>query len=127
MPGPRGGGAELDRFAAEALADHVELVEAGIVEGDGAALPLVRHLNLEPEHVAKLPLERGQVRVDRRGVSGAGPPAIRATARAALLAPRALLGLADRETLRDDLASQSFGIGSRRHSPRVPHRDITSQ
>ena len=60
---PPGGAAALasEAVAAEALADHVELVEARIGEADGAALGAVPDRDLEAEQVAQLPLERGDV------------------------------------------------------------------
>src|SRR5512146_952995 len=57
-------GAKLDRLSRKPLADHVELVEAGVVQGHRAALPLVHDLDLEAEDIAKLALEREQVGVD---------------------------------------------------------------
>ena len=79
---PPGGAAALeapessDRLAREALADHVELVEARIGEADRAALGAVLDRDLEAQQVAQLPLERGDV--------GGGCPYIRAAAAARL-------------------------------------------
>src|SRR4051812_21301056 len=58
-----GAQSRLDRLARQALADHVELVQARIVERDHPALPLVRNLHLEAEDVAELALERFDVGV----------------------------------------------------------------
>src|SRR3954447_5541535 len=56
--------AALDRIAAEALTNHVELIEARVMQRYGAAGTLVHHLDFQAEHVPKLSLERGKVGVD---------------------------------------------------------------
>src|SRR5439155_21964411 len=50
-------GQDLDLLAAEALANHIQLIERGILEGDAAALRTVADLHLETEDVAELALE----------------------------------------------------------------------
>ena len=73
---------ELDRLAREPLADHVELVEARIMERDCPALPLVHDLDLEAEQVAELALEHFEVGIDGLGgVAGAGAADVGARAR----------------------------------------------
>ena len=89
----------LDRFAGEALADHVELVEARVMERYGAALALVHDLDLEPEDVAELALERGEVGVDRHGVARAGAGDVVAGPGPAVFAAYALFRLAHRQAL----------------------------
>ena len=62
VAGNRAEGAQpLDWLAAEALADQVELVEARIMEGDGAALPLVADVHFQTENVAELALQGVEV------------------------------------------------------------------
>ena len=95
------------------------------MEGDGAALTFVRDLNLEAEEIAELPFERDEVGIGmllRVPLASAGNP--RAGTGPEPFAPSPLLGLPNRETLRDDLAGELGRIGRRRNGPRVAHADI---
>src|SRR5438270_3881845 len=58
----------LDRLAREPLADHVELIEARIMQGDRAAWAFVHGLHLYTQDVAQLALERGDVGIALTGV-----------------------------------------------------------
>ena len=98
------------------------------MEGDGAALPLVRDLHLEAEEIAELPLERDEVGVGLfLGVAfaGAGNPGPGAGFES--LAPGPLLGLPDREAFGDYLAGQFGRIRRRRDRTRMTHADIALQ
>src|SRR5205085_10692227 len=89
-------------LAAQPLANHVELVEAGVTERDLPALGAVPDRDLEAEQVAQLPLERGDV----------GPGAL-IFDREALLARRLaggrqFLRLADGKAAAQHLVGQAF-------------------
>ena len=86
------------------------------------ACALVRDLDLEPEHVAELPLERGEVGVDRLALRSAAARSAPCLARL-----RARFGLAHRQPLGDDLAGQPLRIGRGGDGARVAHADIASQ
>src|ERR1051325_5112068 len=116
--GRRRGCASLEFVAAEALADHVELVEARIREGDAAAFGTVPDRDLEPQQVAELALERRDVgraalMVDRRR-----PLAAR------LAGAGELLGLAHRQAAADDLLGEGLGIACRDERPGMTHRQL---
>ena len=90
------------------------------MEGHGPALPLMRHLHLQAEHVAQLALERGKVGVRpwlgqheflRAGFCPLGP----------------LLGLTNREALGDNFLRKSDWVRSRGNRPGMTHADIALQ
>src|SRR5689334_22611337 len=98
------------------------------MERHGAALPLVIHLDLEPEDIAELAFERLEVRIDGlSGVARARTADIGAGPGAVFLAPGTLLRLANGKTLGDDFASEFFGVLTCRDGTRVPHTDIAFQ
>ena len=83
----------LDRLSGEALADHVELLKARIMEGDSASFALVINMHLEPENVRKLSFKRLKVGIYglvRRWGSRFAPGT-----RANLILARLLFGLAN--------------------------------
>jgi hypothetical protein len=91
------------------------------MQGHGAALPLVGHLNLEAEHVAELALEGGEIGVDR---------ALRLEHQ--LLRPlagalRTGLRLADGKAPGDDVPGQRLRVGRSCDGTRMAHTDIAIQ
>ena len=66
-PGRRAADRGLDRLARQALANHVELIEAAVVKANDAFLGVVRDLYFEAQRVSQLPLERDNIRIDRTG------------------------------------------------------------
>ena len=84
--------------------------------------------NLDPdsEQIAELPLQRGQVGIDRP----LGVARRRATSAAAGAGPnllRQMLGLADRQVPVDDLIGQLFRVWRSGDGPGMAHADIASQ
>ena len=81
-------------------------------------------LDLEPEHIAQLALERGKIGIDLAAL--ALDPSANVAARARADAFGELLGLADAEPAIDDLLRQSFGFIRAGDGPCMAHREIAS-
>ena len=81
-------------------------------------------LDLEPEHIAQLALERGEIGIDLVGL--ALHPATDVPTRAGPTLFRKLLGLAHAEPIVDDLPGQPFGLVAARDRPRMAHHKIAS-
>ena len=125
-PAKRGAVEPLDRLAREPLTDHVELVEARIMQGDRAALPLVHDIDANAEKIAELPLEGFEVGVDRLGgIACARPRDVLTGTR--FRTSGTLFRLTDRQALLDDFPGQRFGVGRGRDGSRMPHADIAFQ
>ena len=90
-----------------------------------SALPVMRDLDLQAEHVAQLPLKREKICVDGLG---AVPRACTGNigTRTWLDEAGALLGLADRKALGDHFLGQFLGVWSSSNRPRMTHTDIAS-
>ena len=95
------------------------------MKGDRAALPLVRHLDLQAEHIAKLALERCQIRVDRPPVSRAPPSDVSSSTRTSSFRER--FRLTNRKALADNFPGQLFWIFRRRNCAGMTHTDIALQ
>src|SRR3954468_11948278 len=123
-PGPNPGPiadplpAALDALPAEALADHVELVERRIMERDRAAVRPVADPHAEAEQVAELALER----LDVGAVILVAEPRLAFPPR--LAEARALLGVAHRQAARDHLLRQRLGVDRRHQRPCVTHCEL---
>ena len=97
----------LNWLSAEALTDHVELVEARIGQADRPAGPGMADLDLEPQHVAQLAFERGKIGVDLAALALDPSANVAPSTGADVLGE--LLGLADATPASDDLLGQALG------------------
>src|SRR5690348_16486295 len=98
------------------------------MERHDAPAALVADLDLEPEDVAELPLERLDVGIDGLGsVARTCAADVASRSRTSLLPAGLIFRLAHRKPLSDNFMRQSLGVRSRSDSPRVPHADIASQ
>ena len=84
--------------------------------------------DLQPEDVAELAFERGQIGIDRsRGIAALSPADVVPGPGGSVRAFALFLGLADRKVPGDDLAGQRFRIGGGRDGPGMAHADIALQ
>ena len=85
-----------------------------------AGAPIVRDLDLQPQEIAELALQRFEIGIDP-------PLGELELAHRLLLATRADFRLADRKPPRDNFAAQNFRVRRCRNGTRMAHTDIASQ
>lgn len=97
------------------------------MQGDCAALPFVRHLNLKTKYITELPLEGLKVRINGLGWLSPMSAAHWSVNVVRPFATSAFLGLADGKVFGDDFPRELVGVRRSRDGPGVAHCDIAFQ
>ena len=107
----------LDALAAEALTQHIELVDRPVAEREAAAaVTAVLHTHFQPEQVTKLPFEHGDVGVHCSLWLRAPVPDGRRSC-----APGKFFGLANAKPATDHLLGQGLRIVRAGERARMSH------